>query len=103
MAVPILVYVPFCIIGMLMVVALPTIYEAQYNYDNTPSVTAQSAPKTQPLTQPQVQVPNTKDGNRGAAPVSAEISNGEKVFPKCGQSQKIDRRVCWSCGQPFDN
>lgn len=43
------------------------------------------------------------DPNKSDAPISAEIKDGEKVCPKCGTAQKIDRRVCWSCGQHFDN
>ena len=44
-----------------------------------------------------------KDVNKGTPPVSAVISNGEKVCPKCGTTQRADRSVCWSCGQHFDN
>lgn len=43
------------------------------------------------------------DPNKANAPISAEIKDGEKVCPKCGTAQKADRRVCWSCGQPFAN
>ena len=36
-------------------------------------------------------------------PMVAEIVNGEKICPHCGFVQKIDRNVCWKCGQKFDN
>ena len=59
----------------------------------------------EPLTQAAIhtQASNSKDVNKDNPPVSAEISNGEKICPKCGQSQRSDRRVCWACGQQFDN
>lgn len=41
--------------------------------------------------------------NSGNPPVTAEIRNGEKICPLCGMNQKATRKVCWSCGQEFDN
>ena len=45
----------------------------------------------------------SKDPNKQNAPISAIIKDGEKVCPQCGTAQKVDRHVCWSCGQHFDN
>ena len=69
----------------------------------------QNKPQVQPTAH--TQSPTSKDAKSNSTngkdasnpPVSAEIINGEKVCPKCGQSQRADRRVCWSCGQQFDN
>lgn len=41
--------------------------------------------------------------NKNNAPISAEINGDNKICPQCGTSQNANRRVCWSCGQPFDN
>ena len=46
---------------------------------------------------------NLENCNKQTTPMSATIKDGEKVCPKCGTTQRIDRRVCWSCGQQFDN
>lgn len=46
---------------------------------------------------------NNKGESKSNLPTNAEIINGEKVCPKCGQVQKVDRKVCWSCGQQFSN
>ena len=93
----------FGIYGMLMVVALPNIKAAENNVGakgEKPSF-VWNEPQTQSTTQ--IQTSNTKDENKTNSPVSAEMRNGEKVCPKCGQSQRADRRACWSCGQQFDN
>lgn len=37
------------------------------------------------------------------SPVIAEICDGEKICPTCGTVQKLDRKVCWSCGTVFNN
>ena len=37
------------------------------------------------------------------APVSATVHDGQMYCPKCGTAQRIGRKVCFSCGQPFDN
>jgi len=93
----------FGICGMLMVVALPNIKAAENNVaikEQTPSYV-----RNELLTKPasHTQASNSKDFNKDNPPVCAEIRNGEKVCPKCGQSQRADRSVCWSCGQKFDN
>lgn len=94
----------FGICGMLMVVALPNIKVTENNAatgkNDTPSFVRDES-QTQPAAC--AQTSSTKDVNKGNPPASAVISNGEKVCPKCGQSQKADRKVCWSCGQQFDN
>ena len=65
---------------------------------------AYTAPKqTAPVVAAETPVNMDKAPNTANAPVSAEIKNGEKVCPKCGTAQRADRRVCWSCGQHFDN
>ena len=53
-----------------------------------------------------VQAKTTEDENRTdkeAVVVKAEICNAKKICPKCGQIQKLDRTVCWSCGAHFEN
>ena len=92
------------IYGILMVIALPNIKSAENkvvsNKSETPPL-VRNETQVQPVAL--TQASNSKDVNKENPPVSAEISNGEKVCPKCGQSQRADRRVCWSCGQQFDN
>lgn len=90
------------IVGMLMVIALPNIKAAENTQKETKNNIPSSLREVKTRTvHPQVNEPN--DVNKGNPPVSAEISNGEKVCPKCGQSQRANRKVCWSCGQHFDN
>ena len=92
------------IYGMLMVIALPNIKATENKVvtskNEMPSFVQN---ENQIQTVAQTQASNSKDVNKGNPPVSAEISNGEKVCPKCGQSQRADRSVCWSCGQQFNN
>ena len=90
----------FGVIGMLMVIALPNTNSVHIN--NLP--TTYAAPK-QPTPSVSVSAPvaTEKNPNKANEPISAEIKDGEKICPKCGTAQKADRRVCWSCGQPFDN
>lgn len=92
------------IYGMLMVIALPNIKAAEIKAVTSKNETL-SFVRNETQIQPaaHTQASNSKDVNKDNPPVSAEISNGEKVCPKCGQSQRADRRVCWSCGQQFDN
>ena len=86
------------ILGILMVIALPNenaTFNQYVTYDK---------PKDTP--RPQVEtyaISTEKDPNKHNAPMAANFVNGEKVCPKCGQPQRSDRRVCWSCGQHFDN
>ena len=75
-------------------------------YTTQSQATSNSSPAQKQTTSPVVAaVPVATKGapNKSNAPISAEIKDGEKVCPKCGTAQRIDRRVCWSCGQPFDN
>ena len=92
------------IYGMLMVIALPNIKGAEIKAVTSKNETL-SFVRNETQIQPaaHTQASNSKDVNKDNPPVSAEISNGEKVCPKCGQSQRADRSVCWSCGQQFDN
>lgn len=60
--------------------------------NNTQETVVNSKPKS-----------DKKESNKSNSSVSAEIREGEKVCPKCGQQQRIDRSVCWSCGQHFNN
>ena len=90
----------FGLVGMLMVVALPNINSVYIS--NLPTVYAAPEQKTSPVVA-ETSVATEKDLNKGNAPVSAEIIDGEKVCPKCGTKQKASRWVCWSCGQRFDN
>ena len=92
------------IYGILMVIALPNIKSTE-NKVVAPKSEAPSFVRNETQIQPaaHTQASNSKDVNKDNPPVSAEISNGEKVCPKCGKSQRADRRVCWSCGQQFDN
>ena len=92
----------FGICGMLMVIALPNNKTAENNdVVRREHFIVRNEPQNRPTTY--TETSNIKDVNKTNPPVSAEISNGEKVCPKCGQSQRVDRRVCWSCGQQFDN
>ena len=92
------------ICGMLMVVALPNKNDitCTTSKNNTPVSTFLH---NEPQNKTAVYTPtnNSKTTNKGNAPLNAEIVNGEKVCPKCGQTQKTDRKVCWFCGQPFSN
>ena len=75
-------------------------------YTTQSQATSNSSPAQKQTTSPvvaAVPVATKGDPNKSNAPISAEIKDGEKVCPKCGTAQRIDRRVCWSCGQPFDN
>ena len=87
-----------------MVIALPNIKSEENkvvsNKSETPPL-VRNETQVQPVAL--TQASNSKNVNKDNPPVSAEISNGEKVCPKCGQSQRADRRACWSCGQQFDN
>lgn len=49
------------------------------------------------------QAPAPIENKAAKCPATAEIRNGEKICPVCGMNQKIERKVCWSCGQEFDN
>ena len=84
------------IIGMLMVVALPNLKAAEKKVAPVKPIPVDNEPTLQSIEQAQT-------SNTGAPPVSATISNGEKVCPKCGLSQRANRSVCWSCGQRFDH
>ena len=75
-------------------------------YTTQSQSTSNSSPAQKQTTSPvvaAVPVATKEAPNKSNAPISAEIKDGEKVCPKCGTAQKSDRRVCWSCGQPFDN
>jgi hypothetical protein len=63
------------------------------------------APRTvnQNSTLLQNNIPKATENNTDASAVSAEIRGADKICPKCGQVQKADRHVCWSCGQRFSN
>ena len=91
------------ICGMLMVIALPNIKAAESKAEAKGENDSFIRNEPQAHTATYTRTSNTKDVNEANPPVSAEIINGEKVCPKCGQSQRADRRVCWSCGQQFDN
>jgi hypothetical protein len=93
-------------VGMLMVIALPSTYVApKSRTPYTPPVQPTATPPVQPTATPNT--PKTNYGgtavNAGTDPVHAKIVGNDKVCPKCGQLQRGNRSVCWSCGQPFDN
>jgi len=88
------------VVGMLMVVALPNKNGVCIN--NSPTTYVEPKQTTPPVAVI-APVATDKNPNKAKAPVSAEIKDSEKVCPKCGTVQKADRRVCWSCGQHFDN
>ncbi len=91
--------------GMLMVIALPYIKVEV----KAPAAAANAAQPVNMQRSVQKELPVKKpekrdnDVNGSAEPAKAMVVNGENVCPKCGLSQKADRRVCWSCGQRFEN
>jgi len=91
----------FGFVGMLMVIALPNIRPVENNTKSNPSSPAEKWLKEK-RAEPE-QTSNTENVNKNNPPVNALIKDGEKVCPKCGQAQKADRKICWSCGQKFDN
>ena len=80
---------------------LQLLQEKDENSGNAPAAQSNEAPATQ--------IPNggtkteVKAAKVEAESVKAEVVDGEKVCPKCGTKQRVDRSVCWSCGQRFVN
>ncbi len=98
----------FC--GMLMVVALPNVKEAESGMGTQNNATVNNADIFSSLSNrahsqsiKTEQTSTNQDTNAQELPITAEINNGLKICPKCGLSQRVDRTVCWSCGQRFDN
>ena len=88
------------VVGMLMVIALPN--KNSVHISNFPATHVEPK-RTPPPVVAAAPVATKGDLNKSNAPISAEIKDGTKVCPKCGITQRVDRCVCWSCGQPFDN
>lgn len=89
--------------GMLMVVALPYVQNKKNNGMDE-RIDSLSWLHKEPTARPMESTKKAdNDENKDNLPISAEISNGEKICPTCGCSQKVDRKLCWSCGQKFDN
>ena len=92
----------FGICGMLMVVALPDKNSAR-NATKTDREDALPTVSSEPKEEPIVQAQGMSDVNRGETPVDAVICDDVKRCPKCGRLQRLDRSVCWNCGQQFNN
>ncbi len=99
----------FGVVGMLMVAALPD-NNVENNTERILNLLRSSANEknnSDNIDFSEVKVceniTTSKDPNKQNASISAIIKDGEKVCPKCGTAQKVDRHVCWSCGQHFDN
>ena len=75
------------------------------NYNAAPTTASTYTTQNQATPSVSVSAPvaTEKNPNKANEPISAEIKDGEKVCPQCGTAQRVDRRVCWSCGQLFDN
>ena len=71
----------------------------------TPVAQSAPAPKAEPVAAPVAQptpAPKKKEPVE-ENPVEAEISGEDKICPKCNTVQRLQRKVCWNCGQKFSN
>lgn len=66
---------------------------------NDNSITEKIEKTSQPVTQAEA----PKSDVQSTDPVIAIIQDGQKVCPKCGRKQEINRKCCWKCGQKFEN
>lgn len=74
----------FGICGMLMVIALPNVKAAESKEEKRTKIDSFIHIRNEPQahTATYTQTNNIKDVNKANPPVSAEVSNGEKVCPK---------------------
>ena len=96
----------FGIIGMLMVVALPDRGDSRrdsWTVLQRPPVTYSQSPVTPSSEQPGINHTTTGEKHNDEPATEATIENGEKICPKCGTRQRVERSVCWNCGVHFTN